>query len=97
MVKPSLEQSKNIVIPDEAKPFIHWDDVGGQMTCRQVAICHIIHKNSGVTVGAIAHVLNCPKPSVTRAVDKLESLGFVMRVSDPDDGRLVLLMPKRKK
>lgn len=97
MVKPSLEQSKNITIPEDAKPFIAWDDRGGQMTCRQVAICYVIQQNPGMTVGAIAHVLNCPKPSVTRAVDKLESLGLVMRVADPDDGRLVLLMPKRKK
>lgn len=97
MSKPSLVQSKNITIPEEAKTFIDWDDRGGQMTCRQVAICLIIKSNPGVTVGAVAHVLNCPKPSVTRAVDKLETLGLVMRVTDPDDRRLVLLMPKRKK
>lgn len=97
MVKPSLEQSKEIWIPEDAKPFIAWDDNGGQMTCRQVAICLIIKSNPGMTVGAVAHALNCPKPSVTRAVDKLETLGLVMRVTDPYDRRLVLLMPKRKK
>ena len=97
MVKPSYEQSLNIMIPEDAKPFIAWDDSGGQMTCRQVAICLIIKNTPGMTVGAVAHALNCPKPSVTRAVDKLETLGLVMRVSDPDDRRLVLLMPKRKK
>jgi DNA-binding MarR family transcriptional regulator len=97
MVKPSYEQSLNITIPEDAKPFIAWDERGGQMTCRQVAICLIIKNNPGMTVGAVAHVLNCPKPSVTRSVDKLESLGLIMRVSDPDDGRLVLLMPKRGK
>lgn len=95
MTKPSIEAAKLIHIPETAKPYMDWmgDD---HMTCRQMAILMIIEANPGCGVGAIAAVLDIPKPSVTRAADKLSEWELVHRMTDPNDGRLVQLFPGRK-
>jgi len=82
--------SNSINIPNEARPFMLWD-MCGQMTCRQVAIYLTIKMNPGISVGPLAKALNSPKPSITRAVDKLESMGLILRVVDTYDRRKVNL------
>jgi DNA-binding MarR family transcriptional regulator len=92
MVKPSIEQARKVTVPREAIPFLQWGSAD-QMTCRQAAILKMIEHNPGCTVGAIAHVMNIPKPSVTRAADKLTIMGLVHRKTEPADHRLVQLWP----
>jgi DNA-binding MarR family transcriptional regulator len=92
MTKPSIEQARKITIPREAIPFMQWVSAE-QMTCRHVAVLRLIEHNPGCTVGAIAHVMNVPKPSVTRAADKLAGLGLIHRRAEPTDDRLVQLWP----
>jgi len=82
--------SNDIKIPDEAKPFLLWDRCG-QMTCRQVAIYLAIKANPDLSIGPLAEALSIPKPPVTRAVDKLQEMGLVRRVTDPYDRRKVKL------
>ena len=95
MTKPSVEAAKLITIPENAKPYMDWlgDE---QMTCRQMAILMIIEANPGCGVGAIANVLDIPKPSVTRAADKLAEWELIHRMTDYTDRRLVQLFPGRK-
>ena len=82
--------SDDIKIPEEAKPFMLWDRCG-QMTCRQVAIYMTIKANPNLSIGPLAEALGIYKPAVTRAVDKLQEMGLVRRVTDPDDRRKVKL------
>lgn len=46
-------------------------------------------KNTGITISELAEELNIKKPSVTVAVNKLESKGFVYKEACRDDGRVV--------
>ena len=95
MTKPSIEAAKLITVPETAKPYMDW--MGDEhMTCRQMAILMIIEANPGCGVGAIATLLDIPKPSVTRAADKLSEHRLIHRMTDPNDGRLVQLWPGRK-
>lgn len=43
------------------------------------------------TVRGLAARLGLTKPVITRALDRLQALGFVKRKRDPDDGRNVLV------
>jgi DNA-binding MarR family transcriptional regulator len=43
------------------------------------------------TIGALATYLRIDRPAVTRAVDHLERLNFLLRIRDPTDRRIVLL------
>jgi DNA-binding MarR family transcriptional regulator len=43
------------------------------------------------TVRGLAERLRLDKPSISRAVDVLESRGLVRRLPDPEDGRSVLI------
>ena len=96
MPKPAIEQSAKINIPDEVLPLLRWANADN-LTCRQAAILRMIEHNPGCTVGAIAHVMNVPKPAVTRAADKLSDWNLIHRRAEPADLRLVQLWPGRGK
>lgn len=85
-------QAATITIPQDARPFMRWMDTE-QLTCRQAAILAVVTANPGVTVGAVALALEIPKPSVTRAADKLADWGLLRRSHDAEDRRLALLFP----
>lgn len=87
--QPAALQADTITIPADARPFMRWME--GDLTCRQAAILAIVTANPGVTVGAVALVLGVPKPSVTRAADKLHEWGLMHRTHHPEDRRLVQL------
>ena len=58
------------------------------LTARQFALLLSIFMRPGPhVVRELAHVLNLPKPAVTRALDVLERLGFVCRKKDTSDKR----------
>lgn len=92
--QPAADQAETITIPDDARPFIQWME--GDLTCRQAAVLAIVTANPGVTVGAVALVLGVPKPSVTRAADKLYDWGLMHRTHHPEDRRLVQLHAGRR-
>lgn len=92
MTKPSIEAAKHIEIPDAALPYLSWmqhEQMNEQMTCRQVAVFMVVEANPGCGVGALAHALDVPKPSVTRAVQKLMAMGLLTMRTDPNDYRMV--------
>ncbi|MEL7490629.1 MAG: MarR family transcriptional regulator [Pseudomonadota bacterium] len=65
---------------------------GPDLSMRQWAILLAVYLNPGRhTVRALARDLNVPKPAVSRALDALSILGFVKRVRDPEDKRIVLV------
>lgn len=59
---------------------------------RQWSILMIVYLNPGPhTVRALARELNVPKPAVSRALDALSILGFIRRVRDTRDKRIVIV------
>jgi len=90
--RPVEDQVAGIAIPDEVRPLMVWarDDL---LTCRQMAILLTVRANPGVSTGAIAEVLGLNKPAVTRTADKLVMLGMLRRMRDPNDMRMVRLVP----
>jgi len=66
---------------------------GPDLSARQMAITLGVYMADGPhTVRGLAADLNISKPAVTRALDRLEELGFVRRQKDPDDRRSVLVL-----
>lgn len=65
---------------------------GPDLSMRQWAIVLTVYLNPGPhTVRALARDLNVPKPAISRALDALSILGFVKRVRDTQDKRIVLV------
>jgi DNA-binding MarR family transcriptional regulator len=65
---------------------------GPDLSMRQWAIFLTVYlKPAPHTVRALARDLNVPKPAISRALDALSILGFVKRVRDPNDKRIVLV------
>ena len=60
------------------------------LSLRQLAVW-MACRDGKQTVRGLAERLNLPQPAITRAADKLEELGFIVRAKDPSDGRSVLL------
>jgi DNA-binding MarR family transcriptional regulator len=65
---------------------------GPDLSMRQWSILLTVYLNPGPhTVRALARDLNVPKPAISRALDALSILGFIKRVRDPGDKRIVLV------
>lgn len=65
---------------------------GPDLSLRQWAIMLTVYLNPGPhTVRALARDLNVPKPAISRALDALSILGFIRRVRDDGDRRIVLV------
>lgn len=63
------------------------------LTNRQLAVLMIVlHENGPHTVRGLANTLNVSKPVITRALDKLSNLGFLIRQPDETDGRNVFIV-----
>ena len=92
--QPATLQADTITIPAAAQPYLRW--LGEDLTCRQAAVLAIVMDNPGVTVGAVARVMGVPKPSVTRAVDRLTEWNLAFRSHNPDDRRLVAIYPGKR-
>lgn len=88
------EQADAITIPDDARLYMRW--LEEDLTCRQAAVLAIITDNPGTTVGAVAAVMGVPKPSVTRAIDRLSEWSLAYRSHNPEDRRLVALYPGKR-
>jgi DNA-binding MarR family transcriptional regulator len=70
---------------------------GGDLSARQLAVMLICYTEDGPrTVRGLAARLNVSKPSVTRVLDRLESLGLSERIVDPSDRRSVLVRRTRE-
>lgn len=62
------------------------------LSLRQLAVLAICGAlNAPQTVRELAKVLDATKPSISRAIDKLERAGCVQRLPDPRDRRSVLI------
>ena len=88
------EQAAAITIPEDAQVFMRW--ILEDLTCRQAAVLAIVTDNPGVTVGAVARVMDVPKPSVTRAVDRLGEFLLLHRTHNAEDRRLVAIYPGKR-
>lgn len=94
--RPVECQASGMTVPEAVLPFLEWaqEDL---LTCRQMAILMTVRANPGVSTGAIAEVLGLNKPAVTRTADKLVALGMLRRMRDPNDMRMVRLVPVASK
>lgn len=62
------------------------------LSMRQWAILMTVYLKPGPhTVRALARDLNVPKPAISRALDALSILGFIKRVRDANDKRIVIV------
>lgn len=62
------------------------------LTTRQMAVLlHVYLEEPPHTVRGLSHGLDMSKPAVTRALDRLENLGFVRRKTDDADKRSILV------
>ncbi len=67
-------------------------DEGPDLSMRQWAILLSVYLKTGPhTVRGLSKTLNIPKPAISRALDTLSILGFIRRVRDPDDKRIVII------
>ncbi|MCB2098215.1 MAG: MarR family transcriptional regulator [Parvularculaceae bacterium] len=65
---------------------------GPDLSMRQWAILLTVYLNPGPhTVRGLSRDLQVPKPAISRALDALSILGFVRRVRDETDRRIVLV------
>ena len=65
---------------------------GPDLSMRQWSILLTVYLNPGPhTVRGLARELNVPKPAISRALDALSILGFIRRVRDEADKRIVLV------
>ncbi|WP_411817037.1 MarR family transcriptional regulator [Hyphococcus sp. DH-69] len=65
---------------------------GPDLSMRQWAILLSVYMKPGPhTVRALARDLNVPKPAISRALDALSILGFIKRVRDANDKRIVIV------
>jgi len=65
---------------------------GPDLSMRQWAIMLTIYLKPGPhTVRAMSSQLNIPKPAISRALDALSILGFIKRVRDANDRRIVII------
>jgi DNA-binding MarR family transcriptional regulator len=67
------------------------------ISLRQLAIlliCRTVNFDSRVR--SVAARLQIPKPSVSRAADRLSEMGLLRRIPDPEDGRSVLLVTTKQ-
>ena len=94
--RPIESQASGMTLPDAVRPFLEWaqEDL---LTCRQMVILMTVRANPGVSTGAIAEVLGLNKPAVTRTADKLVALGMLRRMKEPNDLRMVRLVPVTSK
>jgi DNA-binding MarR family transcriptional regulator len=65
---------------------------GPDLTARQLAVFLKVYLEPSIdhTVRGLAAVLNVSKPAITRALDRLEELGFTKREKDALDRRSVI-------
>lgn len=67
-------------------------NAGPDLSMRQWAILLTVYLNPGPhTVRGLARDLNVPKPAISRALDALSILGFIRRIRDAHDKRIVLV------
>ncbi len=65
---------------------------GPDLSMRQWAILLTVYLGPGPhTVRGLSRDLNVPKPAISRALDALSILGYVRRVRDESDRRIVLV------
>jgi DNA-binding MarR family transcriptional regulator len=62
------------------------------LSLRQLAVLALLVATQGPhTIRGFAAKLRVAKPSITRAVDRLEMEGLAQRLPDPSDGRSILV------
>jgi len=73
---------------DEVILRVARDDDGQDRTPVQIATMIVVDKSEApISIGAVAHALDCNKPRITRSVDVLVELGWMTRADNPDDRR----------
>ena len=65
------------------------------LTTRQMLVMLVVYApwEQKVRVRDLADDLSLSKPAISRALDRLEQLGYIRRKADESDGRSVLLQP----
>ena len=57
------------------------------LTASQLNVLATVARNGPLTLGAVADIEHVSPPTITKIVEKLESMGLIERRSDPEDRR----------
>ncbi len=91
VVKHMLDTTQSLEIWREAL-FESVTNDGYDLSQRQMAVLLTVYLNAQPhRVRDLSSHLKISKPAITRALDKLEQIGYVKRKPDDDDGRSVLI------
>jgi DNA-binding MarR family transcriptional regulator len=63
------------------------------LTAQQAAVLVHCAGTNGLSAGKLAEAMGRDKGKITRLLDRLEASGFVRRVSNPRDHRLLIIKP----
>ncbi|MCE2964778.1 MAG: MarR family transcriptional regulator [Alphaproteobacteria bacterium] len=68
------------------------DEDAPDLTARQMAILLNVYSGTGsYTVRGLASDLRVSKPAITRALDRLQDLGYIKRRTDEEDRRSIIV------
>lgn len=67
----------------------------GDITPSVLSALSSVEHRGPLTIGDLATIENVTPPTMTRIVDRLESMGWVERCPDPDDRRVVRVKASR--
>jgi len=73
-----------------------FSEAGVEVTPVQAMLLFYLQKKDGSSLTEISSGLMLENPTVTGLIDRLEKLGYVKRVDDPDDRRVYLIFLAEK-
>ncbi|MBM4276695.1 MAG: MarR family transcriptional regulator [Deltaproteobacteria bacterium] len=73
-----------------------FSEAGVEVTPVQAMLLFYLQKKDGSSLTEISSGLMLENPTVTGLIDRLEKLGYVKRVDDPDDRRVYLIFLTEK-
>jgi DNA-binding MarR family transcriptional regulator len=64
-------------------------EIGTGLTPSQLSVLSTVHRSGPLTLGELADCERVAPPTITRVVTKLERAGYLQRLPDPEDRRVV--------
>ena len=82
----------NEIMPVIAKEFIRHkisELSEGKVTPPQLVALDFVHKHTEIKMSDLAHLLGISTAAITGIVERIVKYGYLVRVSDPDDRRII--------
>ena len=79
----------------ELVTWLRWSDPSPTLSAAQASTLAIIVHVKNIKPSGLAELENVKRPTVSRTISQLKTLGLIDRISDPEDARSVLLVPTK--